>query len=1355
MNPSDRSPDEHALDTNDHDLEASTGRGAIGARRQRSLTRPERQRVDSTNPRFHYINRTMHLDGNPIHDGTSPIGVARNGPPIKRGKSVLGRERSVRRTQRKRKDSVGAVGKHAGGERACSLWKVFYYAVTFYAPPFLLSACGKRTPPVQRAWREKMGLITIILLLSAAVGFLSFGFTQTACTHSNRVHASKVGPGMIVINGDAYQLDSFQHPITPELNADTNPFPFANASGKDISFLFQNVNNHCLGVLKVKQGVQWNQDANGRVPNYFPCVYFDRENPPEPDPQANPERIGCHTSFDARMAYYKLKPIGELFYRWEELETHRKNFIVYNNDVLNLDLLKWLPQEIFDIPQFMLNLTNPQQTSVMIGKDSTLSFLNSNQRQIADCLSDIIRVGVIEAKTMGCLASDVVLYLMLVVILGVVVSKFVLAVIFGWFLSWRLGSFKKGSREERRRREEEIEQWSRSINDPAAQIRPSSRVGSTIVPKSSRYSSYGMRMYGESMSSFKPNSSSIGFGGGNASRSNSFYLGGESPCASPRMSGIWDNPTSRGSTPPQTPHMRAKDKLITSHDLEASGTPPSSSCPFPLSPHVVPQPPPDFQPHGFPLLHTMCLVTCYSEGEEGIRTTLDSLATTDYPNSHKLLVVIADGMVKGAGNDLATPDIVLSMMEDLLTPADQIQAESYVAIADGAKRHNMAKVFAGFYKYDKHTVRKSKQQRVPMVLIAKCGTPEEQDQAKPGNRGKRDSQVMLMNFLQKVMFDERMTRFEYELFNAVWQIAGVSADHYEILLMVDADTKVFPDSLSRMVSCMERDHEVMGLCGETKIGNKTSSWVTMIQVFEYYISHHLSKAFESVFGGVTCLPGCFSMYRIKAPKGPDGYWVPILSNPDIIVKYSENVVDTLHKKNLLLLGEDRYLTTLMLSTFPKRKMIFVPQAVCKTVVPDEFMVLLSQRRRWINSTVHNLMELVLVRDLCGTFCFSMQFIVFMELMGTIVLPAAICFTLYLIIATIISPQSIISLVLLALVLGLPAVLIVMTSRKIVYVGWMLIYLISLPIWNFVLPVYAFWHFDDFSWGQTRMVEGEKKGAGHGEGEGEFDSSRIVMKRWVEFERERRGLSVAGGVMGVGNSSSGTSTPVPPSHRMFGTERMGSSMSLPQYHQHHVLRRSFIGTDEFPDLREEPFKPEIGGIGEEQEWGGHSMQGQAHSLSEEGGEEMPMLELPPAPPPHAYLESGQLQPTPQELKASSTSPSLKTHVTGTEGECSDAGTAHADSETLLSESWDYSTSAPPSSHVAATEADIPQPPPHMYPLPRQEHQESPPGLAIPTEMDAARERHHLHLFNTPRPNSTRMSSQTSLDRVSEGTHPSQP
>lgn len=170
------------------------------------------------------------------------------------------------------------------------------------------------------------------------------------------------------------------------------------------------------------------------------------------------------------------------------------------------------------------------------------------------------------------------------------------------------------------------------------------------------------------------------------------------------------------------------------------------------------------------------------------------------------------------------------------------------------------------------------------------------------------------------------------------------------------------------------------------------------------------------------------------------------------------------------------------------------------MVPDTFPVLLSQRRRWINSTVHNLLELVLLRDLCGTFCFSMQFVVFMELVGTVVLPAAISFTIYLIVISFfVTPVPIIPLLLLAAILGLPALLIALTTRKMVYVGWMCIYLFSLPIWNFILPAYAYWHFDDFSWGQTRMLEGAaEKGEDHGRREGEFDSSGITMRRFDEW-----------------------------------------------------------------------------------------------------------------------------------------------------------------------------------------------------------------------------------------------------------------
>jgi len=70
------------------------------------------------------------------------------------------------------------------------------------------------------------------------------------------------------------------------------------------------------------------------------------------------------------------------------------------------------------------------------------------------------------------------------------------------------------------------------------------------------------------------------------------------------------------------------------------------------------------------------------------------------------------------------------------------------------------------------------------------------------------------------------------------------------------------------------------------------------------------------------------------------------------------------------------------------------------------------------------------------------------------------------------------------------------------VFWMLIYLLALPIWNFVLPLYAFWHFDDFSWGETRKVEGEAKDVGHGGGGGKANVPDVPMRRWEDWERSR-------------------------------------------------------------------------------------------------------------------------------------------------------------------------------------------------------------------------------------------------------------
>ncbi|PWN47454.1 putative chitin synthase 7 [Violaceomyces palustris] len=496
--------------------------------------------------------------------------------------------------------------------------------------------------------------------------------------------------------------------------------------------------------------------------------------------------------------------------------------------------------------------------------------------------------------------------------------------------------------------------------------------------------------------------------------------------------------------------------------------------------------------------YVVCLVTAYSEGEDGISTTLTSLAETEYSDSRKLLFVVADGMVTGSGESMSTPDICVGLLDAdprFGTPIPM----SFISVAQGAKSHNMAMVYAGHYT-------RAKGRRTPMIVVVKCGTPEEASDKKPGNRGKRDSQMILMNFFQRVTYNDQMSPLDFDLFRKVHTLMGVTPDFFELCLMVDADTMVYPKSMKTLANCMMHDHMIMGACGETRIANKTQSWVTAIQVYEYFISHHQAKAFESVFGGVTCLPGCFSMYRIKARKPNDDDWVPVIVKPEVTREYSQSTVTTLHQKNLLLLGEDRFLTTLLLRTFPNRKMVFCPQARCRTEVPHTFKMLLSQRRRWINSTIHNLMELVLVRDLCGTFCFSMQFVVFMDLLGTAVLPVAIALTYTLVVTYCLNPPNTfteaIPLMLLIAVIGMPAILILLATRKVVYVLWMLIYLVALPVWNFVLPVYAFWHFDDFSWGETRKVEGEGKDLGHIEAEGVFAAANVPLRRWEDWERSR-------------------------------------------------------------------------------------------------------------------------------------------------------------------------------------------------------------------------------------------------------------
>ncbi|KAG0177839.1 hypothetical protein DFQ29_004285 [Apophysomyces sp. BC1021] len=481
----------------------------------------------------------------------------------------------------------------------------------------------------------------------------------------------------------------------------------------------------------------------------------------------------------------------------------------------------------------------------------------------------------------------------------------------------------------------------------------------------------------------------------------------------------------------------------------------------------------------------ICQVPCYTEDEESLKKTIDSVAVLKYDDKRKLLFIICDGMIIGGGNDRPTPRIVLDVLG--VDPNVDPEALSFLSIGEGQKQHNMAKVYSGLYECQGHVV--------PYIVVAKVGKPSERQ--KPGNRGKRDSQLILMRFLNKVHFNAPMTPMELEVYHQIKNVIGVNPSFYEFVLMVDADTEVMPDGLNRMVSSFVHDSKIIGLCGETMLSNEKDTWVTMIQVYEYFISHYMIKAFESLFGSVTCLPGCFSMYRIRSPSKNQ----PLLVSNQVIGDYQVNKVETLHQKNLLHLGEDRYLTTLILKHFPTHKTKFIPDAKCATNAPDQWSVLLSQRRRWINSTIHNLGELVFLPQLCGFCCFSMRFVVMLDLVSTLVQPAIVGYLIYLIYSLVTSTSTvpIISIITIAGVYGLQAIIFIL-HRKWEHIIWMIVSIFAIPVFSFYIPLYAYWHFDDFSWGNTRVVLGEKgQKKLVAADEGKFDPASIPTMTWEKYE----------------------------------------------------------------------------------------------------------------------------------------------------------------------------------------------------------------------------------------------------------------
>ncbi|CAO0797592.1 unnamed protein product [Mucor circinelloides] len=256
------------------------------------------------------------------------------------------------------------------------------------------------------------------------------------------------------------------------------------------------------------------------------------------------------------------------------------------------------------------------------------------------------------------------------------------------------------------------------------------------------------------------------------------------------------------------------------------------------------------------LPYTLLFIPCYAESSEALRQTFDSLARTSYPDTRKLLFFVCDGLVKSRSDSKETYLCILDALG--YSSTEDRESRAYISLGQGSRRVNYAKVYAGFYE--------SGRNRVPFLMIVKVGAPNEalSTTRAPGNRGKRDSMIILLSFLERCMnlAHNRITPLEFELFNLCYNLLGIDPREFKYMLVTDADTQVQDDVVFRMVSRLEADPKILAINGHIRPANPEENIVTMLQIFPLYMTFYSGLAYEACLGRVTTINGGFVMYRI-------------------------------------------------------------------------------------------------------------------------------------------------------------------------------------------------------------------------------------------------------------------------------------------------------------------------------------------------------------------------------------------------------------------------------------------------------------------------------------------------------------
>ena len=208
---------------------------------------------------------------------------------------------------------------------------------------------------------------------------------------------------------------------------------------------------------------------------------------------------------------------------------------------------------------------------------------------------------------------------------------------------------------------------------------------------------------------------------------------------------------------------------------------------------------------------------------------------------------------------------------------------------------------------------------------------------------------------------------------------GINVSQYPLFCNIDSDSLIDSGSLLKVVDLFAKDWRTVAAGGTIRAANScvikdgqvvevklSSNFWVRFQIVEYMRAFLFGRAGWSAIGGLLILSGAFSIFRRKAVIEAGGY-----------------------RKDTV--GEDMELILRMQRVMQRKnreyRVVFLPDPVCWTQVPEDYQSLKTQRRRWqrgLSESLFGNIELFLNPRYGSVGMISFPFFLFYEFLGPVI-----------------------------------------------------------------------------------------------------------------------------------------------------------------------------------------------------------------------------------------------------------------------------------------------------------------------------------------------------------------------------------